>query len=139
MFERQCKLPEVPHPWNEAEKIGGASSTLLQCLFSDALAEQRMPQSNQLSSAVHAHGPSNRLLLALLSMQLLQGPLKRKCFEKLERLEAQKNGASLDFIPMGKMGKPQEIAAVIEFLFSEDAGFITGQTIYVDGGAHFAH
>jgi 3-oxoacyl-[acyl-carrier protein] reductase len=38
-------------------------------------------------------------------------------------------------IPMGRFGKPDEIAAAISFLLSEDAGFITGQTLYVDGGA----
>jgi 3-oxoacyl-[acyl-carrier protein] reductase len=38
-------------------------------------------------------------------------------------------------IPMGRIGKPEEVAATIEFLVSEDSGFLTGQTIYLDGGA----
>ncbi len=37
-------------------------------------------------------------------------------------------------IPMGRMGKPEEIASVVAFLSSERASFITGQTIVVDGG-----
>jgi NAD(P)-dependent dehydrogenase (short-subunit alcohol dehydrogenase family) len=37
-------------------------------------------------------------------------------------------------IPMGRFGKPEEIAAVITFLLSDDAEFITGQTIIADGG-----
>jgi meso-butanediol dehydrogenase/(S,S)-butanediol dehydrogenase/diacetyl reductase len=37
-------------------------------------------------------------------------------------------------IPMGRFGKPEEIAAVIAFLLSDDAEFITGQTIIADGG-----
>lgn len=37
-------------------------------------------------------------------------------------------------IPMGRIGKPEEVAAVVEFLLSLDAGYITGQTIFVDGG-----
>lgn len=38
-------------------------------------------------------------------------------------------------VPMGRFGKPDEIAAVISFLLSDDAAFMTGQTLHVDGGA----
>lgn len=37
-------------------------------------------------------------------------------------------------IPLGRMGKPRELAALVAFLASERAGYITGATIQVDGG-----
>jgi glucose 1-dehydrogenase len=37
-------------------------------------------------------------------------------------------------IPMGRPGEADEMAAMAAFLLSDDAGYITGQTIYVDGG-----
>jgi 3-oxoacyl-[acyl-carrier protein] reductase len=40
-------------------------------------------------------------------------------------------------IPLGRQGKVDEIAATCLFLVSEDGGFITGQTISVNGGAHY--
>ena len=36
--------------------------------------------------------------------------------------------------PIGRLGEPEEVAAVASFLASEDASYITGQTIYPDGG-----
>lgn len=39
-----------------------------------------------------------------------------------------------DHIPMGRAGDADEMAAVAAFLSSKEAGYITGQTIYIDGG-----
>lgn len=36
--------------------------------------------------------------------------------------------------PLGRLGMPEEIAAVAAFLLSQEASYITGQTIYADGG-----
>ena len=43
-------------------------------------------------------------------------------------------GSILAGIPSGRMGKPEEVAAVVLFLASDLASWITGQTIVVDGG-----
>jgi 3-oxoacyl-[acyl-carrier protein] reductase len=40
-------------------------------------------------------------------------------------------------IPLGRQGKVDEIAATCLFLVSDDGGFITGQTIHVNGGAAY--
>jgi len=37
-------------------------------------------------------------------------------------------------IPVGRLGRPEDMAAMCAFLCSDRAGFITGQTIAVDGG-----
>lgn len=47
--------------------------------------------------------------------------------------ETAKN-AALGSIPMGRMGTPENVAKAVAFLADEDAGYITGQVLAVDGG-----
>ncbi len=47
-------------------------------------------------------------------------------------------GAMTRAVPMKRLGTPQDVAAAVAFLASEDAGFITGQTLSVSGGLTMA-
>lgn len=48
------------------------------------------------------------------------------------------NTKILPLIPVGRLGEPEEIARCVSFLASDDAGFITGSTISVNGGQYMA-
>ena len=48
--------------------------------------------------------------------------------------EDHQKGAS-DRTPLRRVGQPEEVAAVIAFLASDDASYVSGQTLYVNGGA----
>jgi len=39
-----------------------------------------------------------------------------------------------DAVPLARLGKPAEVAAAIAYLASEEAGFVTGTVLAVDGG-----
>ena len=42
-------------------------------------------------------------------------------------------------VPVGRIGQPEEVARVVSFLCSDDASYINGTTIYVDGGSLITH
>ena len=44
-------------------------------------------------------------------------------------------GSMAQAVPMKRLGQPQEVASAVAYLASEQAGFITGQTLVVDGGS----
>lgn len=46
--------------------------------------------------------------------------------------------ALLGQIPLARLGAPEEIAAVVKFLVSDAAGYITGETIHVNGGMYMS-
>jgi glucose 1-dehydrogenase len=48
--------------------------------------------------------------------------------------DPQKKKQEEEKIPMRRIGEPEEIAKVAFFLASTDASYITGTTVYVDGG-----
>jgi acetoacetyl-CoA reductase len=45
-------------------------------------------------------------------------------------------GKILPQIPMGRLGEPDEVAGLVAYLASEEAGFMTGANLAINGGQH---
>lgn len=54
--------------------------------------------------------------------------------EMTDALTDEQRESMLALIPLGKLGKPEDVASVVRFLASDDAQYMTGQTIHIDGG-----
>jgi 3-oxoacyl-[acyl-carrier protein] reductase len=54
--------------------------------------------------------------------------------ESFARMSPERVRAFVASVPLGRTGRPEEIAAVVRFLVSEEAGYVTGQVVYVNGG-----
>nr|WP_201263824.1 SDR family oxidoreductase [Bradyrhizobium canariense] len=63
------------------------------------------------------------------------GPTETEMFRQNTPAGSEAERRFLSLVPVKRLGKPSELAASIAFLLSEEAGFITGQTLFVDGGA----
>ncbi|WP_019533694.1 3-oxoacyl-[acyl-carrier-protein] reductase [Paenibacillus ginsengihumi] len=53
-----------------------------------------------------------------------------------DKLPEDMRGQLLQQIPLARMGQPEDIARAVRFLASDDASYMTGQTIHVDGGMY---
>lgn len=65
---------------------------------------------------------------------VIETPLSTKPFAKLTPEIMEAHISRIRLVPMGRMGKPEEVARVALFLASDDSSFITGAVITVDGG-----
>jgi NAD(P)-dependent dehydrogenase (short-subunit alcohol dehydrogenase family) len=56
--------------------------------------------------------------------------------DMLERVMADETARAriLSRTPLGRLGEPREVARIAVFLASDDAAYLTGQTLYPDGG-----
>ena len=54
--------------------------------------------------------------------------------DMLSALPEDQQDAYADAVPLGRLGRPEEIAAAVRFLASDEAGYITGAVLPVDGG-----
>lgn len=62
------------------------------------------------------------------------GSIATQMLEKVMAEDPDAKAKILSRTPMGRPGEPEEIASIATFLASEEASYITGQTIYADGG-----
>jgi 3-oxoacyl-[acyl-carrier protein] reductase len=75
-------------------------------------------------------GPFGITVNAIAPGAILSG----RAADRFEEGSAERKKRMLDPIPLGRMGKPGEIASVVVFLVSRDASFVTGAVIDVNGG-----
>ncbi|MGC4942456.1 3-oxoacyl-ACP reductase [Kribbella sp. DT2] len=70
---------------------------------------------------------------------LCPGPVNTPLLQELFAADPERAERRLVHVPMGRFGEPEEIAAAVAFLASDDSSFITANTFLVDGGISGAY
>jgi 3-oxoacyl-[acyl-carrier protein] reductase len=151
LFERDPLDPDDHGVWNRAIAANLTNAYDMAVAFSTRY-DQREPARIVLTSSIaYRRGSADRVPYAAAKGGIvgLTRALSRKLApyvlvnaiapgvietKMAEPLIAERGADYVKEIPLGRFGKPSEIASVIRFLCSSDASYITGQTITIDGG-----
>ena len=99
-----------------------------------------MGQSNYAASKAGVEGFSRALAMEIGSRGITVNSVAPGFIDTdmTRDLGHEQTEALLSKIPLGRYGQPAEIAATVAFLAGEEAGYITGETIHVNGGMYMA-
>jgi 3-oxoacyl-[acyl-carrier protein] reductase len=151
LFERDTLDPDDHGVWNRAIAANLTSAYDMAVAFSTRF-DRREPARIVLTSSVaYRRGSADRVpyaaskgwvvgLTRALSRKLAPDVLVNAiapgviATKMADPIIAERGEAYRQEIPLRRFGQPSEVAAVIRFLCSPDASYITGQTITIDGG-----
>ena len=91
-------------------------------------------QTNYAAAKAGLHGASKSLAIELASRGITVNVVAPGLIESSSVREAFKSSQIEALVPMKRVGTPDEVAALVSFLASEEAGYITGQVIGINGG-----
>jgi 3-oxoacyl-[acyl-carrier protein] reductase len=99
-----------------------------------------MGQSNYAATKAGAEGFSRALARELGSRSVTVNSIAPGFIDTdmTRELTDDQRNLMLGQIPLGRLGQPEEIAALVGFLCSDVAGYITGETLHINGGMYMA-
>jgi 3-oxoacyl-[acyl-carrier protein] reductase len=80
-----------------------------------------------MSKALAAEVASRNITVNVVAPGFIETPMTDKLTDAIKQ-------RLLDHIPMKRMGRPADVAAAVVYLASEEAAYVTGQTLHVNGG-----
>ncbi|MGD1836120.1 MAG: 3-oxoacyl-ACP reductase FabG [Nitrososphaeraceae archaeon] len=129
-----CSREAVKHMQNQQNPTGG-------CIINISSVHQVIPKPHYVPYATSKAGIE--MMTKTMALELAQFGIRANvvapgAIETDMNIELQTDRVELENvlkrIPTGRIGKPEEIANVVEFLASDKASYVTGTTLLVDGG-----
>jgi len=125
----QAVVESMKQNFNTGRIVNIASTSLLGAENRLAYSMSKGALNTMTKSLALELGPSNITVNAVAP-----GVTATEGFKKYTSPDSDAYKFLMKSIPLGRPGRPEGIAATINFLLSDDADFITGQTIFVCGG-----
>lgn len=129
-----CSREAVRHMEKQKNPTGG-------CIINISSVHQRIPKPHYIPYATSKAGiemMTKTLALELAKSSIRANAVAPGAIETPMNILLDENEEArqetLRQIPMGRIGNPEEVANAVEFLASEKASYITGTTLFVDGG-----
>lgn len=91
-------------------------------------------QTNYAAAKAGLHGASKSLAIELASRGITVNVVAPGLIESSATRQAFKPEQIETIVPMKRVGTPEEVAALVSFLVSDQAGYITGQVVGINGG-----
>ena len=91
-------------------------------------------QANYAAAKAGIHGASKSLALEIANRGITVNVIAPGVIDTEMSDSVFSNEKIKEMIPAGRKGQPSEVAALVKFLVSDDAGYITGQVISINGG-----
>jgi 3-oxoacyl-[acyl-carrier protein] reductase len=97
-------------------------------------------QSNYVASKSAIEGFSRALAFEVASRNITVNTVAPGFIgtDMTSQLTDEQTKMMLERIPLGRMGEVDEVAGAVAYLVSEDAAYITGQTLHINGGMYAA-
>jgi glucose 1-dehydrogenase len=134
-----CARAAARHYMKHAEQR--ASRRSIGCIVFTSSVHERIPWTGHANYAASKGGLNmlmktaaqewapHRIRVLSVGPGAIATPINEKVWKDPERREQ-----LMDLIPYGRIGSPEEIGQAVAWLVSDDADYITGTTLYVDGG-----
>ncbi len=129
-----CSREAVKHMEKQQEPSGG-------CIINISSVHQQIPKPHYVPYATSKAGVE--MMTKTMASELAKSNIRANAVAPgaietpmnilLDVNEAARE-QTLRQIPMGRIGRPEEVASAVEFLASDKASYITGATLFVDGG-----
>ena len=125
---------------NAAAALSDGASVILTASISGVTGKEGQGVYAATKAAVRSLGRTFAAELAPRGIRvntISPGPIETPIFDKVGLTPQQLQGfldGMRSSIPLGRLGKPQDIAGAAVFLASDDSSFVTGIELFVDGG-----